>query len=409
VKLRFGAGLLLLALILSGCSVLPKTAPVMLYLAMVTGNDDRISSATQKEARRRVDLIVSSFRKLYPNVRVQVALYQRSKLSSELRKRSRADLGPDLVLTDVQQAKELLLEGLTDPLPRSQRSRRQTDPTILKQVRLKDGRLAGQPLLMFPQMACFNTGVINNPPKTLNDLLQVGAAGARVGLSVAMHEVLWTAGSLNTLPALAAASRGQTLSPTQRERITTWLTWLQQASNQRNLTFFENQSQLTTLLGNQELDWISCTSDMLFRLRKRLGDDLGVSPLPSGPDATASPVNRLRVLALGRDSSKNQRSMAIALSEYVTNPLVQRNISLLSMSFVPVNPDVIIPTKSSKTLAALEQALKDTQKQGDDLAAVDGNRPLTQRMTKVLIPLVFGDSQPKNSADELVPIMRSES
>ena len=157
MKLRFGAGLLLLALILSGCSVLPKTAPVMLYLAMVSGNDDRISSATQKEARRRVDLIVSSFRKLYPNVRVQVALYQRSKLSSELRKRSRADLGPDLVLTDVQQAKELLLEGLTDPLPRSQRSRRQTDPTILKQVRLKDGRLAGQPLLMFPQMACFNT------------------------------------------------------------------------------------------------------------------------------------------------------------------------------------------------------------------------------------------------------------
>jgi arabinogalactan oligomer/maltooligosaccharide transport system substrate-binding protein len=178
----------------------------------VIGKDDRISSDTQRDARKRVDLIVSSFQKLYPNVQVQLALYQRSKLISELRRRNAADLGPDLVLTDAQQAKDLLREGLTDPLPQTERNTVQTDPTLIEQVRLNDGRLAGQPLVMFPQIACFNTQVIQKPPETLNELLEVGAAGARVGLPVNMDEVLWTAGSLNALPALAAASRNQALS-----------------------------------------------------------------------------------------------------------------------------------------------------------------------------------------------------
>ena len=405
VNLRISAGLLLVALVLSGCSALSGTKPVMLYLAMVIGKDDRISSDTQRDAKKRVDLIVSSFQKLYPNVQVQLALYQRSKLISELRRRNAADLGPDLVLTDAQQAKELLREGLTDPLPQTERNTVQTDPTLLKQVRLNDGRLAGQPLVMFPQIACFNTQVIQKPPETLNELLEVGAAGARVGLPVNMDEVLWTAGSLNALPAMAAASRNQALSAEERGRITGWLTWLQQASNQRNITFFENQGQLTTLLGNRELDWISCTSDMLFRLKDRLGDDLGIAPLPSGPNGSAAPMNLLRVLALGKDSSAHQRSIAIALSDYVTNPLLQRNLSLLSTSFVPVNPDVMIATKSSKNLAALELALKDSQIQGDNLTAIEGDGPTTETMTNLLIPLVFGVSQPQTTTDELISIL----
>ena len=110
-------------------------------------------------------------------------------------------------------ARELLREGLTDPLPESKRTKEQTDPTYLEWVRSQDGRLAGQPLFVLPQIACFNTQAIQQPPESLNDLLKVGAAGARVGLSMNMFEVLWTAGSLNALPALVAASRGTPLVP----------------------------------------------------------------------------------------------------------------------------------------------------------------------------------------------------
>lgn len=120
-------------------------------------------------------------------------------------------------------------------------------------------------------------------------------------------------------------------------------------------------------------------------------------------------MNLLRVLALGKDSSAHQRSIAIALSDYVTNPLLQRNLSLLSTSFVPVNPDVMIATKSSKNLAALELALKDSQIQGDNLTAIEGDGPTTETMTNLLIPLVFGVSQPQTTTDELISILSQES
>ena len=65
----------------------------------------------------------------------------------------------------------------------------------------------------------------------------------------------------------------------------------------------------------------------------------------------------------------------------------------------------MIPTKSSKTLASLEKALKASQVQGDNLSAIDQDGPLSRRMTNLLIPLVFGVSQPRTSTDELIPIL----
>ena len=403
VKLRNKAALLLIALVLSGCSAFSNTTPVVLYVAIETGF---INTDNRKDTSRDVKRIVSKFQKLHPNVQVQFSLYESSNLISELRKRSLFGLGPDLIVTGASMARELLREGLTDPLPESQRTKEQTDPTYLEWVRSQDGRLAGQPLYVIPQIACFNSQAIQQPPESLNDLLKVGAAGARVGLSMNMLEVLWTAGSLNALPALAAASRGTPLGQEQHDRIADWLTWLQQASNQRNLNFVENDVQLMTQLSNRELDWISCNSGMLTRLRDQLGDDLGVAALPNGPDnASAAPFNLLLVTALGRDSSAKQRSMAIKLGDYITNPLVQRQDFLLSMSYLPVNPNVIIPTKSSKRLAAIAQARHQFQEHSSDLAALYARVLLFGQMSDVLTQVVSGVSQPNTSTDELISIL----
>ena len=403
VKLRNKAGLLLVALVLSGCSALSNTTPVVLYMAIEAST---INTDNRKDTSRDLKRIVSKFQKLHPNVQVQFSLYKSSNLISELRKRSSYGLGPDLIVTVSPWAKELLRKGLTDPLPESQRTKEQTDPIYLEWVRSKDGRLSAQPYSILPQIACFNTQAIQQPPESLNDLLKVGAAGARVGLSMDMFEVLWTAGSLNALPALAAASRGNPLLPEQRDRIADWLTWLQQASNQRNLNFVGNDPQLATLLGNRELDWISCNPNSLTRLRDQLGDDLGVAALPNGPNnAFAAPYNLPLVMALGRDSSAKQRSMAIKLSDYITNPLVQRQDFLLSMSYLPVNPNVIIPTKSSKSLAAIAQARHQFQEHSSDLAAIYTRGLLFGQMSDVLTQVVSGVSQPNTSTDELIAIL----
>ena len=404
VKLRNKAGLLLVALVLSGCSALSNTTPVVLYMAIETGF---ISTDNRKDTDSDVKRIVSKFQKLHPNVQVQFSLYESSNLISELRKRSSYGLGPDLIVTTKFKAKELLREGLTDPLPESKRTKEQTDPTYLEWVRSQDGRLAGQPLFVLPQIACFNTQAIQQPPESLNDLLKVGAAGARVGLSMDMFVVLWTAGSLNALPALAAASRGKPLGQEQHDRIAAWLTWLQQASNQRNLNFVDNDPrQLARRLGNRELDWISCHSGMLTRLRDQLGDDLGVSSLPNGPNnASAAPYQWLLVIALGQDSSAEQRSMAIKLSDYITNPLVQKQDYVLMNSYLPVNPNVVIPTKISKSLAAIAQAKHQFQEHYSDLVAIYTSNPPLDQINNMLTQVVSGVSQPNTSTDELISVL----
>ncbi len=403
VKLRNKAALLLVALVLSGCSALSNTTPVVLYVAIEKGT---ISTDNRKDTSRDVKRMLPKFQKLHPNVQVQFSLYESSNLISELQKRSSYGLGPDLIITVSPRAKELLREGLTDPLPESQRTKEQTDPIYLEWVRSQDGHLAGQPLIVSPQIACFNSQAIQQPPESLNDLLKVGAAGARVGLSMDMFEVLWTAGSLNALPALAAASRGNPLVPEQRDRIADWLTWLQQASNQRNLNFVGNDVQLMTQLSNRKLDWISCNSDMLTRLRDQLGDDLGVAALPNGPNnASAAPYQWLAVMALGRDSSAKQRSMAIKLSDYITNPLVQKQDYVLMNSYLPVNPNVIIPTKSSKSLAAIAQARHQFQEHYSDLVAIYTSNPPWDQINNMLTQVVSGVSQPNTSTDELISIL----
>ena len=407
VRARLAASVVLFTLLLSGCSRLGSELPVMLYLAMVIDQDSRINTATQIDFRRRIQLIISDFRKIKPNVEVQVALYKRANLNRELRHRDASDLGPDLVVTEAPQANQLLRDGLTEELPFKAFKRQQTEKTLWERVKLEHGRIAAQPIVIYPQIACFNREIIDQPPSTLQELLQQGAAGTRIGLAVNFSELIWTAGSLGALHNLARADDGEQLSEQDRETLLEWLAWLQRASAQQNISFFQDQGQLENLLNDGELDWLSCNSNSLLRLRNKMGDNLGVSPLPSGPAGTASPMNALRVLALGANSSPRQREMAVSLAQFITNPMVQRNLSLRSLAFLPVNPAVAIPVRSSRTLATLVQSRDDAMHHQSALAGLAHHRNLNRDGSQSLVPLVFGATTPEASLESLLKTLKS--
>ena len=398
-----------LLLSISGCSRLGNQLPVMLYMAMVIDQDSVIDTATQTDFRQRIQLIISDFRKIQPKVEVQVALYNRANLSQDLQLRNASDLGPDLVVTDATQANQLLRDGLTDEIPVKAFQRLQTDESLWERVKLDDGRITAQPIVIYPQIACFNRQIVQNPPTTLQELLQQGASGTRVGLAVNFSEVLWTAGSLGAMQSMARANDNQNLTAQDTETLVAWLAWLQQASAQQNISFFEDQGKLENLLNDGELDWVSCNSNSLLRLRKLMGDNLGVSPLPRGSAGTASPVNALRVLALGANSSPRQREMSVSLAQFITNPMVQRNLSLRSLAFLPVNPAVAVPVRSSQTLATLVQSRENSMLHESALAGLAHHRNLDRDGAQVLVPLVFGASNPESSLKSLLKALGSKS
>ena len=124
-----------LLLSISGCSRLGNQLPVMLYMAMVIDQDSVIDTATQTDFRQRIQLIISDFRKIQPNVEVQVALYNRANLSQDLQRRNASDLGPDLVVTDATQANQLLRDGRTDEIPVKAFQRLQTDESLWERLK----------------------------------------------------------------------------------------------------------------------------------------------------------------------------------------------------------------------------------------------------------------------------------
>lgn len=86
------------------------------------------------------------------------------------------------------------------------------------------------------------------------------------------------------------------------------------------MLFLSNQVVLGEQLIKGQLDWITCWSSQLPKLRGALKEHLGVTILPKGPMGKPSPITRLQVWALGRNSSRRQRSDSLKLLGFMVEP-----------------------------------------------------------------------------------------
>jgi hypothetical protein len=330
-------------------------------------------------------------------------------MPKQLALRSRAGLGPDLILTSADNAHTLLLKGVVAPLPESPALRENTAPELLQRMRSRNGQLAGQPLVVFPQLACYDQRRLKTSPTTLSGLLDVSAAGVPVGLPMNPRQLLWTAGGFGAIPGLVEAGRGRQPNPLDRARIRNWLAWLQAASDQQRVTFVADQTQLRRSFRDGGLAWVSCSSAELDLFRRNLGPHLGVAALPNGAAHSASPVNRLQVLALGRNSSPAQRAMSLELIRFSVGPLVQRSFTLDALSFLPTNPLVSIPVQSSVVLQAMVQSRQQARNVEHLMAGIhqeDPRIPTVEAM--VIVPVLFGLIEPDLAADRLIKILRNQ-
>ena len=204
-----------------------------------------------------------------------------------------------------------------------------------------------------------------------------------------------------------AISRGP-LTTDQQQAVVRWTRWLRDAAAQQKVTFYGDQDLLIEALASGELDWISCHSTDLHRLRRRLGAWLGVSALPNGPGGEASPVNELTVLAMGINSSESQRRAAEAFAHFALNPLVQRNIAVSQREVLPVNRFVTVPAESSMVLRAMVRAQQQSRLTETTAAMIHLNDVRVQRTQELLTHLVFGERTPEATAAELIRNLQTQ-
>ena len=403
--LRLLGGLALLAPV-GGCT-LGRELPNVVYVA-IGANKDQIINAELKQAfQDQLMKVGARFRQIHPDTRFQFGVYPEDQMVEVMRRRSRSGLAPDLLLVNGDTALRLRQAGLVDPFPVRKDQLAIFNETELRRLRSPDGRLAGLPVLVQTQLSCFNRQRLSEPPATLQELLNATANGHPMGLSLDLYYLFWIVGSTGALPAIDRAVLGQPLNPAERQALTGWLAWLQNASNQQRVTFFPDQPTAEAEFKAGRLDWIPCRSTVLPQLRRVMGSALGVAPLPDGEGHQASPINRLRVLALGRSSSAAGRRRALAFSYYSVNPLTQRTLTLGSQTVLPANRFVTVPVQSSQVLAAMVAAANQGLQANSLVTLVHTNDPRLPRLQSLLTELVFGESSPEDASTELVQILQA--
>lgn len=398
-------GLALLAP-LGGCTT-GRQWPNVVYVAIGANKDQLITAELKQGFQDQLMKVGARFRQIHPDTHFQFGIYPEDEMVAVMRRRSRSGLAPDLLLVNGDTALRLRQAGLVDPFPVHKEQLAIFNEEEVRRLRSPDGQLAGLPVLVQTQLSCFNRQRLSEPPATLQELLNATANGHPMGLSLDLYYLFWIVGSTGALPAMDRAVLGHSLNPADRQALAGWLAWMQNASNQQRVTFFSDQPTAEAEFKAGRLDWIPCRSTVLPQLRRAMGSALGVSPLPDGVGHRASPINRLRVLALGRSSSAAGRRRALAFSLYNVNPLTQRTLTLGSQTVLPANRFVTVPVQSSQVLAAMVTAANQGLQANSLVTLVHTTDPRIPRVQTLLTELVFGERNPEGATTELIEILQA--
>lgn len=405
----------LIGALLAGCSQGGSSLPRVLRIAKSSTDPGSLDVEASVRDRRVVKDVQALLQDFDPGLRLHPTSYSELNLVREIARQTSSGLGPDLIITNGNTALALQAQQLTQPVPLTPEERSRISPMALQRVTGANGAIAGVPIGQYVQLACYDKRRLPKPPQSLKALAQASGKGKVFGFALHLEDLYWTLGGFQATPALQAALNNEAASAEDNSRLFAWLTWLQTASFQQNVLFLSNQVVLGEQLIKGQLDWITCWSSQLPKLRGALKEHLGVTILPKGPIGQPSPITRLQVWALGRNSSRRQRSDSLKLLGFMVEPWTQKTLALNYRTSFPVNPQVApivqrqLAFERNVTGAHLELGLSDkpsTRHANAVLAAVSTNPQRMADVNGVLSSVVFGTRTPKQATSALQNTLR---
>lgn len=390
----------------SGCQgPFGRVLPVNLQVAVSAGAG--ADSQTQKSLMQLTNQVATEYMRNNPGVNLHMRFLPQGTLESTMRQRSAFGAGADLLISRVESAARLDRDGLVTS---TGLELQQLAPLHLHDLdRFRRGRsYAALPFLLQPSLACYNRARVPQPPRRLADLETLAAAGVRIGLPLEPEELLWTASAfaadqplLTLLRRIEGLPGGGTLTADDDSRLLAWLQWLARSNVQPNLIYADTTDELVDLLEQGRLDWISCNATSILRLRARLGPRLAVLPLPGGEDGSpARALARFIVISFGRDSTGDERRAAQKFVLFMLNDYSQNNLMDRAVGNLPANGNVIVPTKESPDLSAMEASLNNAITLPFQ-AGPASNAATQERLIHLLKQNVYGEWGPERVLTDL--------
>ena len=391
----------------SGCAGIE--GPAVVDMVRTIDNSEGITSEDYEQLTDVSDLVFQQIRDLDLQIYPQLTLFTNKNFVQHIRQRTQSGFGPDLIVTDSETALELYRQKLIDPISLSKQDRQDTPRSLLDLVTAEDGALVARPVQQFVQLACFNKNRLPTPPSTLEELSQ-SSSDATFGLAIQLKDLYWSAQAFNATPAFQAAMDGSSIDETSRARVTTWLNWLVGSSYQQNIRFLNSQRQLRQGLIKGELDWITCWSSNLTRLRVQMGDNLGIAALPKGPAQLRKASTRLEVWALGRNSSPLQRRKSLVMLDFITKPWAQKTYSLMGATAMPVSQKAaaIVASKIPGGRQAMNNFVQDNEQSLPirAKARIFRDPESYESISDALLDTIYDIRTPEESTEQIFQDMR---
>ena len=357
------------------------------------GSDPTDQKVNKLVVEQQVDL----FKRFNPGIKIDVRFITNGQLVKQLDFQYSRGLAPDLILLTTNNLLPLWRQGLIKPIelkPFEQKSFRAS----LLPAFIHKKQLLGLPVLIFPQIACYNRNRLKNPPAEISQLIQLAQAGYPVGISAEFESLRWL------YTGLGGNTSGEQSDELFKSPSLPFLTWLRLANLQPSISFESDQQLLRDGLVAGEFSWITCSGAWLQGLEKRMGSKLGIALLPSFPAGPARGLLNARTWAFGSQSSPIQHELAKRFALFSVNIVQQRNMALRLRSAMPVNPGISLPLKSDSTLALIVEAASNGRllnlQKIDLLNAIDPK-------TKPYLDLVLsGDQSPQAIAPKFDSLLK---
>ncbi|HEX6289726.1 MAG TPA: extracellular solute-binding protein [Herpetosiphonaceae bacterium] len=304
------------------------------------------SYAADSPAAQILDDLIAQARQAAPDMQIAATSIPGDQIVNRFETEAAAGGGPDLLLASSsglgRQARAGMLRDL-DSAVAPQASRYL--PNALDSMRV-DGKLYGVPASLTTIALYYNTGTIQNPPRTTDELLSAVKGGARIAL---IRSTFHNFGFFGAFGGRLFDDSGRCVADAGGfAEALNYLRELKAAGAQ----FVTSGREAEALFKEGQVDLAINGSWLLDDFRAALGEQLGVAPMPDGPGGAASPLLGGTGVYVNANTDTFEQATALALA--LTSQEVQQRFVEQS-AFVPSNPGV---ATADPALASLAEAAR---------------------------------------------------
>lgn len=338
------ACLLLLSLALSGCQPVAGDGELRGRVTLWHG----WTGTEVVELREALE----RFQEVYPGVQVVELALPEGQILEEFTNAAHDGLAPDVLIGQNRWIKELADAGLIRPMAQADA------PSTLANARNRalvayGAKLFGVPLFLTPRALYYNKSLVAEPATSLDDLLQQAAAGNRVEFVPRFEEAYW--GIQTFGQGLFDAEGRFTLAESGFEE---WLRWLDSAQRAPGVILNVDDESLLDLFAAGQIAYYIAGPESLALITERMDEanpfEVGVTPLPRGPNGPAGPLVPAESIMFYTFSSPEQARIANELAAFLANE--RQGVRFMrQLRKVPANPRIQVDPRIYPVVSGFAQ------------------------------------------------------